>query len=68
MELYRIWYKTAEACLPVYILSTNPIEAQRGFYINNPKRDIVDIEHIGKKVNTKCKIRNKEDLMEGING
>ena len=56
MELYGIWYKTEGGCLLKYQLGTNPREAQKEFYKNNPDKEIIECEHIGKKVNTKCKL------------
>ena len=56
MELYRIWYKVNDGCLPKYVLSTNPREAQKEFYKENPNAEILECEHIGKRVNGKCKV------------
>ena len=61
MELYRIWYKTENGCLPKYLLNTNPREAQKQFLQENPNAEILECEHIGKRVNTKCKVVNREE-------
>ena len=60
MELYRIWYKTLDGQLPKLQLGTNPREAQKEFLNNNPDKEIVEVEHIGKRVNTKCKVVRRE--------
>ena len=62
MELYRIWYKTENGCLPKYINNTNPREAQKEFLLENPNSEILECEHIGKRVNTKCKVIKREWL------
>ena len=64
MELYRIWYQTHEGCLPKYQLAITPYIAQREFYLENPDKTIVAIEHMGKKVIIKCKVRDKEELFK----
>ena len=60
MELYRIWYKTENGCLPKYIQNITPREAQKQFLEENPNAEIIECEHIGKRVNTKCKLVNRE--------
>lgn len=62
MELYRIWYKTENGCLPKYIQDITPREAQKQFLQDYPNAEILECEHIGKRVNTKCKVVNREDL------
>ena len=62
MELYRIWYKTENGCLPKLILNTNPREAQKQFLQENHNAEILECEHIGKRVNTKCKVIKREWL------
>lgn len=64
MELYRIWYKTNNGCLPTYINNITPRLAQLEFYKNNPEKEIIECEHIGKRVNTKCKIIHIEEMQQ----
>lgn len=61
MELYRIWYKTDDGCLPKYVQNITPRLAQLEFLQNNPDKEIVECEHIGKRVNTKCKVVHREE-------
>ena len=55
MELYRIWYKTENGCLPKYVLNTNPREAQKQFLQDNPNAEIlvckVDISNTDEVIN-----------------
>lgn len=64
MELYRIIYKIEIASCPYWniknIWATNPREAQVKFYMLNPNTNIFECEHIGEKINAKCKLINKE--------
>ena len=62
MELYRIWYKTDNGMLPKYVNHITPREAQKQFLQDYPLAEILECEHIGKKVNTKCKVIKREDL------
>lgn len=64
MELYRIWYKTENGCLPKYVQNVTPREAQKQFLQENPNAEILECEHIGKRVNTKCKVVNIEEMKE----
>ena len=57
MELYRIFCNEGNDnyCIK-YVWDTNPRGAQLKVYKLYPDIKIVECEHIGKKVNTKCKL------------
>lgn len=47
-HLYRIWYKSKDKALPIFVFGYCPEQAQKKFKKEHPRSQIVKCESLGK--------------------